>query len=37
MMPAMYIKCNDSKNTSVNNRDRVRVREKAIANTRNLF
>ena len=25
------------KNTSISNRDRVRVREKAIANTRNLF
>jgi len=37
MMQEMNRKCNETKNTSANNRDRVRVREKAIANTRDLF
>ena len=36
-MQAMYNKCNERKNTSVSNRGRVRVREKAITNIRNLF
>ena len=34
---ANRVKCNEINNTAVSNRERVRVREKAIANTRNLF
>jgi len=36
-MQEMNNKCNESKNTSEINKDRVRVREKEITNTRDLF
>ena len=36
-MHEMNSKCNETKNTSESNRERVRVKEKAIANTSDLF
>ena len=37
MMLEMINKCNETKNTSARNRNRVRVRQKAITNTRDCF
>jgi len=37
MMQEMNNKCDESKNTSASNKNRVRTREKAIANTSGLF